>query len=132
MRVRQPRLSRERLEIGLAHAGKMFHTDRDLASERRIASVVSLSLVGAGRRKTKAILVRHVVDAVKTNLAAVVVEFRNRSELIAAGAGDQSPNLAGASFKRGRAREGQGRRFLPIGYENEVRLQLARHVNCAK
>ena len=110
----------------------MFHTDRDLASERRIASVVSLSLVGAGRRKTKAILVRHVVDAVKTNLAAVVVEFRNRSELIAAGAGDQSPNLAAASFERGRPREGQGRRFLPIGDENEVRLQLARHVDGAE
>ena len=110
----------------------MFHTDRDSASERRIASVVSLSLVGARRRKTKAVVVWNVLDAVKTNLATVVVEFWNRSELIAAGAGDQSPNLAAASFERGRPREGQGWRFLSIGDENEVRLQLPRHVNCAK
>lgn len=102
MRVGQPRLSRERLEIGLTHRRKMLFADRERGSEWRVASVVSLSLVGAGRRKTKAIVVRNVLDAVETDFAALVIEFRDWRELVAASADDQSADFAAASFERRR------------------------------
>ena len=80
----------------------MFHTDRDRGSERRVASVVSVSLVRARRRKTETIVVGNILDTVKSDFATFVVEFRDRRELITSSAGDQSPNLAAAPFERRR------------------------------
>jgi hypothetical protein len=76
--------------------------------------------------------VRNILDPVKADFAFVIVEFRDRGELVSPNAHDQPTHLPGTTLERRRPGRRKRRSILSIGQEQEIGPQFARHLDRAE
>jgi len=107
----------------------MFISLRHGSAEGCIARLIAFALFGVGRWRPKAVFLLDILHFVKADLAPVFVIFRNGGEPRCSRAEDQPLDLADVAPKFRRARRRQWRRLLSVCCEQEIRMQLRRHVD---
>lgn len=84
----------------------MLHADGRRRAERRVTRVEAFALLRAFGRESEAAFMWNFVDCDKADLAAPIIEFRDRREFIAPSADNPPVRLASSSLEDGTARGG--------------------------